>query len=262
MIANIKKILRPYYWNLYSSLHKLKSETPIFVVGCAHSGTTLMLRILYEHEALYAIGYESSVIGENYVNYPLLVDWVKATRNASKLKWVEKTPDQIRYLDKIFSIFPKAKVIVMVRDGRDVTLSLKNRGGDLKEHMERWIQDNNAWLKYQNDTRVIPVKLENFVESSKEELAKICENVGISYNDSLLEYHNKKFNYSSTAAIKTDGKGDNHQSNRNWQVNQKIFKSTSRWEKEAKPHDLILFNKNIEFINLLKRFKYIKGETK
>jgi len=262
MIDGIKKLIRPIYWNTYSSIHKLKSEAPLFIVGCGHSGTTLMLRILFEHEDLLGVDYESSVIGGNYINFPELVHWSKERRKLNKIAWLEKTPDQIRHLDKIFSIFPKAKVIVMVRDGRDVTLSLKNRGGKLERHMERWIQDNNAWLKHQNDTRVIPVKLENFVENSKEELAKICESVGISYNDSLLEYHNKEFKYQNTGVKKTDGKGDNHQSNRNWQVNQKIFKSTSRWEKEAKPNDLIMFNKNIEFINLLKRFEYITRENK
>ena len=262
MIEKIKKVIRPIYWHLYSSLHQLKSESPIFIVGCAHSGTTLMLRILYEHDELLAIDYESSVIGENYVNYPLLVTWTEARRNTEKLSWVEKTPDQIRYLDKIFSTFPKAKVIVMMRDGRDVALSLKNRGGNIEEHMERWVQDNNYWLKYEKDKRVISVKLEDFVEDSKGELEDICKKIGVNYSDSLLEYHNKEFKYSSTEAIKTDGKGENHQSNRNWQVNQKIFKSTSRWEKEAEPNDLILFNEDLEFRYLLKKFGYIKGEAK
>ena len=211
MIENIKNIIRPLYWKIYSSLHKLKLESPIFIVGCGHSGTTLMLRILYEHDQLLAIDYESSVIGENYVNYPLLVNWTKARRNAGKSSWVEKTPDQIRHLDKIFSTFPNAKVIVMMRDGRDVALSLKNRGGNIEDHMQRWIQDNNHWLKYENDKRVIPVKLEDFVENSKGELEDICKKIGVNYYDNLLEYHNKKFTYSNVEAKKTDGKGENHQ---------------------------------------------------
>jgi hypothetical protein len=219
-----------------------------------------MLRILYEHNELLTIDYESSVIGENYVDHPLLVNWSKARRKAGKSSWVEKTPDQIRYLDKIFSTFPNAKIIVMLRDGRDVALSLKKRSGNLEDHMNRWVQDNNNWLKYENDERVIPVKLEDFVKNSKGELENICKKIGISYNDSLLEYHNKEFKYSNTEAKKTDGKGENHQLNRNWQVNQKIFKTTNRWEKEAEPNDLISFNQNLEFRGLLKKLGYINKE--
>jgi len=255
-MESIKKTIRPLYWNIYSSFHRLKYESPVFIVGCGHSGTTLMLRILHGHDELFGIDYESSVIGQDYINYPLLVSWTKARRKSGKSAWIEKTPDQIRYLDKIFSTFPKARIIVMVRDGRDVALSLKNRGGNIESHMKRWVQDNNYWLKYEKDARVIPVKLEKLTENSKKVLKDVCQKIGVEYCDNLLEYHNKEFTYSNTEAKKTDGKGGNHQLNRNWQVNQKIFKSTNRWEKEAEDSDLDLFN-NLEFKSMLSKLNYL-----
>jgi hypothetical protein len=260
MKESIKNIFRPIYWVFYAFWHNLKSESPVFIVGCAHSGTTLILRILYEHKDLYAVDYESSVIGANYINYPMLAEWTKTARNTKKSAWVEKTPDQIRYLGKIFSVFPKAKVIVMLRDGRDVALSLKNRSGNLDDHMERWVHDNKLWLQYENDARVISIKLEDFVNDSKLSLAKICDHIGVDYNDKLLEYHNKDFKYSGTDAKKTDGKGENHQHNRNWQVNQKIFKSTSRWMTEASADDMASFEQSPIFKELLNKFNYLNDK--
>lgn len=260
MIAQIKKTLRPYYWELYATLHGLKSESPIFIVGCGHSGTTLILRILYEHPDLFAVDYESSVIGENYINYPLLVDWTKTARQTNKQAWVEKTPDQIRYLNKIFKVFPKARIIVMVRDGRDVALSLKNRGGKMEDHIERWTSDNNAWLKYENDDRVLAVKLEEFTSDNKASLKSICEHAGVEYFDDLLNYHEKSFRFSNTDSKKTDGKGENHQYNRNWQVNQKVFKSTSRWMTEASSDDMATFDRSPIFKELLDKFNYLNNK--
>ena len=47
-----------------------------------------------------------------------------ATKNMKK-RWIEKTPMHLMYLASILSFFPNAKLIRIVRDPRDVALSLQ-----------------------------------------------------------------------------------------------------------------------------------------
>lgn len=50
---------------------------------------------------------------------------------------VEKTPRHINYLDLIFRLDPAARVVLVVRDGRDVAASLKDRGSPWVDCMGR-----------------------------------------------------------------------------------------------------------------------------
>ena len=64
---------------------------------------------------------------------------------------------------------PEAQFILMLRDGRDVACSFKNRQveEEFSKIVERWIYDNLAGLQYWNDSRVKVVKYENLVVNQK-----------------------------------------------------------------------------------------------
>ncbi len=53
---------------------------------------------------------------------------------------VEKTPRHINHLDRIFRLDTKARVVLVVRDGRDVAASLKQRGSPWADCMGRWVR--------------------------------------------------------------------------------------------------------------------------
>lgn len=90
-------------------------------------------------------------------------------------RWIEKTPNYIYDLDLILNSFPDAKVIWMVRDGRDVANSvLKKSWGanNVFYAAKAWVAANhkNNALK---DSRVLSIKYECFLTQPKEELTKI-----------------------------------------------------------------------------------------
>jgi hypothetical protein len=146
---------------------------------------------------------------------------------------------------------------MLQRDGRDVAFSMKKRFGDLATGVNRWVEENKEGLKFKEDKRVFIIKLEDFVENPAKHLKEICKHLGISFSEDLLNYHKKDFSYQNEGVKKTDGAGENHQLNRNWQVNQPIFKDTCRWKKEATTEDLKFFEQQEEFQSLLKKLGYL-----
>ena len=81
-------------------------------------------------------------------------EWKKEIRKSKKKKfdvkavsegyerWIEKTPRHIRVIDEILKWSPESKIILIVRDGRDVACSMRDRYGDIKTGIERWVRDN------------------------------------------------------------------------------------------------------------------------
>ncbi len=254
MIKKIKVII----WKFIFSFKRYANEKPVFIVGCGHSGTTLMIRILSEAKEVYSIDYESNVFRNNWIDYRTIKRWIDTQRKQNLKLFVEKTPSHVRQLDKIFTTFPKAKVIVLVRDGRDVVLSLEKRTENLQASIERWVSDNEYWLnKYKDDKRLTHVRLEDFTKNSTDTLKKICEHANIIYENKLLDYSNKEYQYQNSGIAQSDGTDANHQLNRNWQVNQPIFKDTNRWKKEKDTTKLDEMLNNRKFIELMKHFQYI-----
>lgn len=235
-----------------------KKQEPIFIVGCGHSGTTLMLRILAYHKDLYGVPFESRIFLGNYIKNSLIKKWNRIIEKEQLKTWVEKTPKHIKSLPKILRTFPKAKVIVMCRDGRDVTVSLRKRTDNSQEAVSRWISHNQKALKFEDDKRFIFIKLEDLTEMPNVVIKDICNHINCEYYDELLNYHTNHFQFQETEPIKTDKrKGNDHLKNRVWQVNQPILKNTSKWREEATPYELQEFDKNSEFIKTMKMLKYL-----
>lgn len=253
LFQRLKRFFKEQY---YLHTNNFKECEPVFIVGCGHSGTTLMLRILGAHDKLFAIDYETKAFQGNYPKMSQVIKWNKIGKEQNA-RWVEKTPSHINYIKRILKLFPKAKIILMIRDGRDVTVSIRQRLGDSKWAQDRWIKDNKAGLKYLDDKRILPVRLEDLTSSTEETVKKVCDHLEIQYSNELLDYHTSEFKYSKVAPKQTSGRqGQDHLTNRVWQVNQPIFKDTSKWRTHANEEEMKLFE-NEEFKELLKTFRYI-----
>ncbi|MGD8623731.1 MAG: sulfotransferase [Anaerolineae bacterium] len=67
-------------------------ESPVLIIGCPRSGTTLLYNILSEVPALWSIGYESKDIIERY-HHPRTKEWASGALDAGDL-----TPVSRRYM--------------------------------------------------------------------------------------------------------------------------------------------------------------------
>ncbi|MEM7167556.1 MAG: sulfotransferase [Planctomycetota bacterium] len=218
--------------------------SPIFIVGCGHSGTTLMLSILGSHSQLYAIPYESWLFHRSATEQSQYVQRFETETNAAgKNRWVEKTPRHILDLTQIFATFVDARVILMMRDGRDVACSLRARTGDLQAGTQRWLHDNAAADPFRNREDVLVVKYEDLIRAPEATLRVVMLFLGAEFEPELMQHHCADFRFyggldgmeryrAQIDALEEqpdDVTGENHRLYRSWQARQPIFDGRGRW---------------------------------
>ena len=240
----LNKITRQAQLSL-AGLRRNTLASPIFVVGCGHSGTSSMVAILDSHSHIWAVPDESFV----FSSYPEKLeewvrDWDRSALVAGKRRWVEKTPNHIRRVGQILQRFPDARVIIMIRDGRDVACSIKARVNDFNAGIKRWVKDNRASEEYWEHPQVMIVKYEELVANPASKLAELCEFVGEPFEDEMLNFHQKERRWYGESVEKPDsGAGENHKVLRNWQINQLIYNGGGRWQREMSEEEKELFKR-------------------
>lgn len=112
----------------------------VFIVGSPRSGTTLLQNLLNHHHQI-AQWYEPYYLWENFFPVPdhdiwdrnhltknmknrIRNEFKRYRKKSGKPVIVDKTPTHSFNMDIIFTIFPEAKFIHILRDGRDVTCSI------------------------------------------------------------------------------------------------------------------------------------------
>ena len=114
--------------------------------------------------------------------------------NQNKTRWAEKTPNNLFCIEQIFDWYPGAHFIVMVRDGRDVVLSLTERR---QTHpivaIFRWIISAAAFIEILNSNpafidRILRVNYEDLVLDTESVLRKVCMRIGEKFDPVMLDY--------------------------------------------------------------------------
>jgi Sulfotransferase family len=116
------------------------------------------------------------------------------TDQAHKRFWVEKTPHNERYARTIFGWFPAAKMIYIVRDPR-ATLASVRGFQKIMGHKEmsalrfciEWRASLRANRRYAVRYPILTIRYEDLVGDPQPTLLTICDFLGISFQDSLLQ---------------------------------------------------------------------------
>jgi len=114
-------------------------------------------------------------------------------QRVGKPRWGEKTPIYVKSIRKIGGALPEARFLHVIRDGRDVALSIRDRA--VKEHpiptiAERWVRRIG---QARRQSKYVPhyeeVRYEQLILDTEPTMRAVCEFFGLPWDEAVLDYH-------------------------------------------------------------------------
>jgi hypothetical protein len=184
-------------------------ESPVIIIGMHRSGTTLLSQLFnqagifqgvfrdHNSEAFHFLSINQQTLEKSGSDWlapaePPSQDWYSISAeelyaihfqiglNPIKIKWLKnqpwgwKDPRNTFTLPMYLKLFPKAKVIHLIRNGKDVALSLKHRNSVEGEVVDTRLDDLlfnfNLWETYVEKGSSYKEKVDTFIEVKYEDL--------------------------------------------------------------------------------------------
>jgi hypothetical protein len=162
----------------------------------------------------------------------LISAWAK---DYGKIRWGEKTPWHAFYWREIINGFPKAKIIHIVRDGRDSSISWKKARFGPKHYYHlatRWVRylDIIDDVKKEIDKHSFTeIRYEDLLNHTEKVIQDVCSFLNEEFDSGMLEF------YTDQQSYPTDIQNDQN-------LRKPILKTnTGKWRKEMNQRDLRIF---------------------
>jgi hypothetical protein len=111
-----------------------------------------------------------------------------------KTRWADKTPIYVRQTGLLASLFPHARFVHLIRDGRDVAMSyltLPWGPSTAWEAAYKWRRDVQAGLRATaalGPDRAMELRYENLVAAPRAELERLCAFAGLPFDPVMLRH--------------------------------------------------------------------------
>jgi hypothetical protein len=137
-------------------------------------------------------GLEKDVIWNMLKNSASFYDFSKRMKkiileNTGKKFWAEKTPENIYTIKYFINEFQNSKIVHIVRDPRDVVLSLMKRGFSLEEAGDIWLSSVSSIQPFVDNKNIYEIRYEDLVLNPEREIKKLCIFLELEYEETLLE---------------------------------------------------------------------------
>lgn len=115
-------------------------------------------------------------------------------RSRGKGRWGDKTPPYVRHIRAIHEALPEARFIHILRDGRDVAVSLRPLwfapGESMEALADHWVrQITEARAQGMGRPFYMEARYEDLIADPVRELRRICGFLDLSYDPRMMEYH-------------------------------------------------------------------------
>lgn len=119
----------------------------------------------------------------------------KNARGEGKTRWGDKTPYYVMHIPKLLEWFPDAQFVHLIRDGRDVALSLFGRKHDFHvynayfaaEYWESHVERGHALSKQLQPNQYLELRYEDLLAQPEEAMKTVCTFLGEAYSAALFD---------------------------------------------------------------------------
>ena len=113
-------------------------------------------------------------------------------RSNHKRRSIEKTPEHLHHVDQILDWYPEARIVCIVRDGRDTALSLRNMPWSttpLRHYAALWRESAIAALRCQRKwpDQFLTIRYEDLLGNAQESLAGVMSFLGVNFEAGQLD---------------------------------------------------------------------------
>jgi len=200
-----------------------RQAEPFFLVGSERSGTTLLRLMLAHHRAIecapefeflveqvpdegawpaleptYAWLETNRIFRphgfaiDRALDYPRLMKSFLAQYGARTAKAIQGATCH-KHFDRLLRLWPHARFVHLVRDGRDVARSCIGMGwaGNVWHGAERWVEAEERWARLRTrlePAQVFELRYEDLIRAPEQELARLCAFLGADYDAGMLDY--------------------------------------------------------------------------
>jgi len=110
----------------------------------------------------------------------------------SKHRWGDKTPKNLHSVEQILELFPSAKILMMVRDCRDVTISLNKADFSKVSYLSaarRWQMDADIAQKYlkQNNDQIYLLRYEDLLLNPSQVIKSVLSFLNLSDDPEIMK---------------------------------------------------------------------------
>ncbi len=182
---------------------------------------------------------KEKILSHNISNYSDLINaiFIEYAKSNNKKRWGDKTPFYTPDIDILYTLFPEAKFLHLVRDGRDVIISQRNiswMSNSVPRLAEEWKWKTTICSKVGKvlgTRKYLEIKYEDLVISPEVELKKICKFFNEEYDERILRYSDDAKNIVPNESLKW------HQNSVQTPDKNKI----SKWKNILSKSDRIIF---------------------
>lgn len=113
----------------------------------------------------------------------------------TKMRWGQKTPNNLYFVPQILDCFPNAQFLFIVRDGRDAavtSLSSAFGAGNIWGAAYTWHKANrfvNKFRETYDSTTWCDVRYEDLCLEPEKTLKRVCDFIGEEFYPSMLDFH-------------------------------------------------------------------------
>lgn len=214
----------------------LAEEKLIFIISQPRAGSTLLQRMLGHHSQIHTVaepwimlptiyalrdrGYEAEYNSgissraielfiqelpnkkrDFYDGIRLMYQFIygRALQKTTKIYFLDKTPRYYYIVSELYSIFPKAKFIFLIRNPLDVLNSIlntwvKDNWYALHQHRDDLLKAPKLLLRGQKELgkNAYTIKYKQLISDPEKTISSLCDYIGVNFEPGIFNYNSSK----------------------------------------------------------------------